>query len=337
MRTRKGLLRLAVGRDDRVYLNSVQPGVVLGVAEWLSDLKSGELPQVIMEFGTEPGVDVKPGSDGFQLQSRDPRSDPRAALYRFATGRIPKSAEARLHMITFEPNASATYAALLGRPVGVLPFVQRAVTTRRSRIGASPPTVAVIGHQRPDKGYQLMPEVVRILLRTHDDIRILVHNGAPQLMANAQQQMRELAAADRRITLDERVADHLIWAGLLDAADLLVCPYAPDRYALSYSAVVCEALANGIPTVVPERTALSRLLREFGSPGTTFPGFDAVAVAAATGEALAGFDRLATIARQAADRWAGRFGPGPLVDAILGAGDTAGPPLISFPSTIALD
>ena len=327
-RTRKGLLRLAVGRDDRVYLNSVQPGVVLGVAEWLSDLK---------EDGTEPGVDINRGADGFELATRDPRSDSRAVLYRFAAGKIPKAAEARLHLMTFEPNASAAYAALLGRPVGVLPFVQRAVTTRRGRIGASPPTVAVIGHQRFDKGYQLMPEVVRILLRTHDDIRILAHNGAPGQMAGIQQQMRELAATDRRITLDERVADHLIWAGLLDAADLIVCPYAPDRYALSYSAVVCEALANGIPTVVPERTALSRLLREFGSPGTTFSGFDAAAVAAATGAALTRFDRLASLAGQAAERWVERFGPGPLVDAILGAGNPGGAPSIAFPSMIALD
>ena len=52
--------------------------------------------------------------------------------------------------------------------------------------------------------------------------------------------------------------------------------------------------------------------------------------------ALTHFDHLATLARQAADRWAERFGPAPLVDAILGAGDAAGPP-ISFPSKIVLD
>ena len=335
-RVRKGLLRIAISRDDRVYVNSVQPGVVLGVAEWLSDLKEDELPQVVMEFGTEPGVDLDRGRNGFELTTRDPRADARAVLYRFAAGRIPKAAESRLHLMTFEPNASAAYAALLDRPVGVLPFVQRAVTTRRSRIGASPRTVAVIGHQRPDKGYQLMPEIARALLGAHDDIRILVHNGAPGQMAATQQQMRELAATDRRITLDERVADYLLWATLLDAADLIVCPYTPDRYAFSYSAVVCEALANGIPTVVPAHTALSRLLQEFGSPGTTFSGFDAGAVVAATGAALTHFDHLATLARQAADRWAERFGPAPLVDAILGAGDPAGPP-ISFPSKIVLD
>jgi glycosyltransferase involved in cell wall biosynthesis len=337
MRTRKGLLRLAVGRDDCIYLNSVQPGVMMGVASWLSDLKSDDLPHVVMEFGAEPGVDLDRSPNGLRLATRDPRSDPRAVLYRYASRKIPKAAESRLHLITFEPNASAAYAGLLGRPVGVFPFLQRATTTRRSRIGASPRTVAVIGHQRPDKGYQLMPEVASILLRTHDDIRILVHNGAPDLMADAQRKMRDLAATDRRITLDERVADYLIWAALLDAADLIVCPYAPDRYALSYSAVVCEALANGIPTVVPERTALSRLLREFGGPGTTFSGFDAPAVAAATGLALASFDRLADLAGQASDRWADRFGPGLLVDAILGVDGRAGAPSIRFPTEIALD
>src|SRR5262249_41936577 len=74
---RKGLPRPAVRRDARLYLNSVQPGVVLGVAEWLSDLQQEELPQVVIEFGTEPGIDFNRGPNGTELATRDPRSDPR--------------------------------------------------------------------------------------------------------------------------------------------------------------------------------------------------------------------------------------------------------------------
>jgi hypothetical protein len=53
----------------------------------------------------------------------------------------------------------------------------------------------VIGHQRPDKGYQHMPEAARALLAEEPDIRLLIHNGAPDEMAETQSALRTLAAA----------------------------------------------------------------------------------------------------------------------------------------------
>jgi glycosyltransferase involved in cell wall biosynthesis len=228
----------------------------------------------------------------------------------------------------------------MGRPVGVLPFVHHATTRLRSRVGARPCTVSVIGHQRVEKGYGLMPDVVRILQASGEDIRLLIHNGDPREMADAQQAVRKLAATDARIRLDERVADPAIWSELLDASDLIVCPYEPSRYALSASAVASEAIANAIPVVVPGHTALSRLVREFGGPGTTFEGFDAVSVAAGVLEALRNFDQLAELAYLAAGRWAERFGPDRLVEAILAVGDPGavnGTLSSAYPSAISVE
>ena len=45
-------------------------------------------------------------------------------------------------------------------------------------------------------------------------------------MADTQRAMRALAARDRRIVLDERMAGPAEWALILDAADIVLCPYA---------------------------------------------------------------------------------------------------------------
>src|SRR5712691_3158862 len=54
-KTRNGLLRLNVTRDDLIYFNSVQVGVMMGVVEWLAAQPADDLPRVVMEFATEPG------------------------------------------------------------------------------------------------------------------------------------------------------------------------------------------------------------------------------------------------------------------------------------------
>ncbi len=201
------------------------------------------------------------------------------------------------------------------------------------------PRVVMEFGTEPDKGYQLMLAVARLLLQSHDDIRILAHNGARRTMAATQQTMRDLAAADRRVSVDDRLADPAIWAELLEASDLIVRPYPPDRYALGYSAVVAEAIANAIPVVVPAGTALPRLLREFDGPGTTFADHAAPAVAAAVEEALRHYDRLAEIASSAAERWTQKNGPQPVVDAILALGrapDPQGTTLVRCPATLSI-
>jgi hypothetical protein len=333
-KTCDGLLQLDLACDDLIFFNGAQPGVMMGVVNWLSGLPPDAIPRVVMEFATDPGVDVVARPRGTMIDARDPRIDPRGVLYRFAACRIPAAAASRLHLMTFEHNASAAYAALFGRPVGVLPYLQHATTERRNRAGSRPVTIAALGHQRADKGYQVMPEVTRLLLQSCRDIRVLVHNGSPSTMPEAQQAMRILAAADQRVLLDERVVDPATWSHLLAASDLIVCPYPPARYALSYSGVMTEAIANAIPVVVPGATALSRLLRECGNPGTTFDGFDAASVAAATRQALEHFDGLAHAAHRAATLWPEKYGPAAAVGAILSAGEGAA---LSYPTTISLE
>jgi hypothetical protein len=305
--------------EDIVYLNSAQPAQFMALVKWAKSLPMEQRPHVVMEFGTDPAVDVVFADDPgkFKLKLRDYRIDPRAMFYRHAACQLTEPDLARFHMATFDQTSSAVYALLLGRPVGVLPLPQFAHTAVTPRTGRRPITVSVLGHQRPDKGYQLMPEIARLLLAHEPDIRLLVHNGAPDLMPFVQQEMRAHAAVESRLTLNEQTAGAELWQDLLGQSDLILCPYEPARFVASYSAVATEALANAIPLVVPANTSLSRLLEAYGGPGTAFESYDSAGIVAATRRALADFDAVAARAEVAAERWNATMGVGNMVTALL--------------------
>lgn len=304
---------------DVVFMNSVLPPQFRALILWARSLSPAERPQIIMEFGTEPGLDVIAWRDGKpRFQVRDPRIDSRATFYRHTAELLTPEDQAFIHLATFDSQSSEIYQQLLkGYPVSTLPLPQRAVTDRHSRVGKRPITLGILGHQRGEKGFPLVPEIVRTLLKTDLPIRFLVHNGMPDGLVEPQEELRKMAVADSRLTLNESPADATLWARLLDDSDLIVCPYMPDRFMASYSAVASEAIANAIPLVVPARTTLARVVEEFGGPGITFDGYSAQAVCEAVTRAVRNFDELAANVDRASETWNATRGAPCLVDALL--------------------
>ena len=318
--TFEDLRRLAgIGPDDLVYMGSMYHDLFLGLVKWAGTFDPARLPTLAADFCFGPGLAVRVGEDNqVRYTMKDPRVDPSAILYRYAMRRITPTVARRLTLATFDRPTSAAHQTLLGLPVRTWPAPIEATTSRRRRAGSRPVTVAVLGHQRPDKGYGLMPVVAAALLRERSDIRLLAHNGAPDFTPGPQKDLRRLAREDSRLMLDETIAGPEPWARLLDRSDLILCPYDPEVFATRFSSLACEAIANGIPLVVPARTSLSTLLADFGGPGTVFEKFEAAAIVEAVSLALDDFDRYAEIAARASKQWQQTHGPRSLVAQLLG-------------------
>jgi hypothetical protein len=303
--------------DDTFYVNSVQPAQFMGVVRWAQSLPEDRRPVVIMEFGTDPGLLAVETAEGLRFVPQDSRIDARAVLLRYTARHLTEADRRWLRLATFDAQSSSIYQMLLDFPVGTLPLPQQAVTACRDRTGRRPVTIGILGHQRGEKGFGKVPALVARLLAERSDIRVLVHNGWPEGMAEQQRELRAMAARDPRLELDERVADAALWAALLDRTDLMVCPYDRNRFISSYSAVTSEAMANAIPMVVPEGTTMHAVAREFGEPATVFRDESVEAIAAAIHAALDDYHRLAGLARLAAARWEETRGPRRLVDTLL--------------------
>ncbi|NGZ06349.1 MAG: glycosyltransferase family 1 protein [Magnetococcales bacterium] len=318
--THEDLSRLhGVGREDVIFFNTAGPGQFMGLLRWVQSMPIEQRPTVIVEFGLYAGMHPKEGVHGMELTHQ---GDPRPVLLRYTVRKqLTREDDSWLKLTTFDAQSSAIYEKLLDFPVHTLPLANPAITSRRSRSGKRPITVAFLGHQRVSKGYALVPELVRQLLSLQADVNILVHNGDPGSCSEQQQALHLLAATDSRLILDERTADPQLWSQLLERADLVICPYWRDVFVSTYSAVASEAIANAIPLVVPSRTTLANLVHQFGSCGivyddpSDFSNVETILQAIIT--ALYHFDTLAVRAQSAAQAWDVQFGPARLLDTIL--------------------
>lgn len=306
----------AIGRSDVLYASSVRPVQFAALVELHRTVSSDRRPTVVAE-SVSTGLTVQQTARGLEAIVPHPRRDPKAPLFRFVARRLPHQEGNRFHFITFGRLPSDLFSMLLERPVPTLPLPYRAVTPLRNRAGARPVVVAILGHQKLAKGYDQLPDIVADLLRARPDIRLLIQHVDPRGTPETQQAMRAIAASDDRIVLDERPAGRTGWPKLLEMSDLILCPHRPEFYEAGLSTVAAEALANGIPLVVPAGTPLETMLADFGGAGTTFDRFEPGAIVAATGRALDDFERFAGLAYAAALRWPEMHGPARMVDALL--------------------
>ena len=312
--TYEDLAALPAGAD-LVLAVSAQPVQMSALVEWQRALPPDRRPTIVIE-SFHSGLQLERRDRGVSAVAPDPRREPRPTLFRFVAKRMPPAAEGRFHVVTFDPLPSGLFAMLLERPVRTLPLPYRAVAPLRSRAGAAPPTVAILGHQKYEKGYDRLPEIIGALLGLPQEFRLLIQHVNPRGPPELQQAVRAAAKASDRAILEESPAGATEWPRLLERSDLILCPHRREFYT-SFSAVSAEAIANGIPLVVPGGTPMERLLRESGGGGVSFERFEPAAIAEATRQALQDFDRLAGLAHRAALRWPERQGPARLVDALL--------------------
>jgi glycosyltransferase involved in cell wall biosynthesis len=315
--TRQELHQLpAMVPGDVVYFSSVRPAQLLALLEWRDALEPDRRPAIVVEsVGT--GLRVERTPDGTQASVPHPQLDPRATLFRYASNWLPREANARFHFITFGQIPSQLFNLILDYPTQTLPLPYPAIIPLRNRAGTRPITVAILGHQRSEKGYDHLPEIVEALLRSCSDIRLLLQVVDPLGPPKIQVRLREIAASNDRMMLEERPAGERLWSQLLERADLILCPHRREYYLVGLSTVVAEAFANGIPVVVPAGTPLETMVAECGGAGTTFDRFEAAAIVAATTQALDRFDDLAGLAYAAALRWPELRGPTRMVDHLL--------------------
>ncbi len=306
-----------VSEEDLIYVNSAMAPQLHATLTWLRQMPQENRPGVIMELNLDPGVHLAEESAEELWKAPDPRIDSRATLYRYVSKDLEVDDRRNLKLMTFDPSTSEAYQRLMNYPVEAWPVPLRAVTSGQSRKGKALKTISILGQQRPEKGYSLVPELASMLLQARHDIVLLVHNASPGDMPHEQAKLRELAKREPRLVLNELVAGPELWRNLLEASDLIICPYNPVLFKTRCSGVTNEALANSIPVVVPANTSLSKTLAEFGAPGTTFDSYRADSVFEATVSLLNNFDHYARMANRACKGWEQTCGSGRIVDKLL--------------------
>ncbi len=298
---------------DLVYLSSILPAQMAAVILWgQSRFSAAGMPPIVFELGLPSGA----GDATCGIWGRFTKH------YRSAVRTIRESHSGKFLFFTFDPVASRDYADVFGFEVEFLPPVYAGGEVRlRTGDERGWPVVGFLGHQRAEKGYHLVPDVVRLLLERGVPASFLVHNGVPREKAT-DRELRELAVADPRVRFDQQPADKSYWNDLLDSTDIVALPYEPSRYAASFSAIAAEAVSCGLPIVSPRGTTMKTLAERYQDNALAIADWTSEAIADAICEAVRNFPALAQSAFEGAGRWAAENGASAFASRLLAFGES---------------
>jgi glycosyltransferase involved in cell wall biosynthesis len=324
------------GPFDLVYFNSARAAQVAALGLWLRQLSDSGLttPPTVIELAIEAGLtQTNPGTYGVRNRGiavlfrhcREWLGDDEFGQLTFVAGcrQAVDEYDAIFFSREFDGssiqaprvNSGAVHLAPMPQP---LPLPR--LRTRPPENGHSARkslTVGFLGHQRPDKGYHMLPAVIQQVLHAFPDVRILVQHSDPGSMRSTTDEIDRLAHDGLQVELILRPFVEHEWFALLDRCDIIALPYTRNRFETSASAILGEALASGAPVVVPGGTVLSSVVDELRGPGTTFATWEPPSIAGGIAEAIHRFDDLAERAFEAGRIWRERHGPDRFARAVL--------------------
>lgn len=244
-----------------------------------------------------------------------PQSRPVRAALAAAAGRLHRRADADVAFFSDTEPLCAAYEALCDAPFGLLPVPVELDGSPRARPG-EPLTVGYLGDARDEKGFDLLPEVVR-LSRKGRPLRFVLQVNLNTLEGDpgARAAVAELAAVDGPGV--ERVAGPLSadrYRALFARTDIVLLPYRPQAYAARSSGVLMEAIAAGLPSVVTPGGWMEATLKLSGDrPAGVAAAPEPAALAAALQQVAGDWARYAGGARALREVLRPRLDPAELV------------------------
>lgn len=188
----------------------------------------------------------------------------RNALRQFAD----KMPPGRFYFYTDSDELTAQYNSLGAVTFATLPVpVDRGFSVVRPTTSKqSPLNIVYAGDARREKGYQYLPKLVADVMAARGlprPARFVIqsnasHGGSAAEIEQAFQQLREWH--DDRVQLVTSPLTPDEYRRQLIGADLVVLPYDRESYFARSSGVLAEALAVGIPAIVPAGTWMARQL-----------------------------------------------------------------------------
>ncbi len=283
------------GEEDAVLLHSVSAANLAGLT---SALEPGPGPLVWVVLRRTPE----------EMDLDDAGPEPVLVLLRGLAARF----GSRLRLFADTRGLAEDFTARTGLPVEEVP-PPVLVPERAPRALASPPHVVFAGGARGEKGYGTLPGAVAALAGR---ARFTVHSGAigpgdDPLVQRAHRRLRAMQGPSLRLI--ERGLDPGEYLELLLSTDLIFLPYDGAAYGPRSSGILAEALALGIPAVVPAGCWMA----EAAGPERAVLIRPGQGAKAALSEALDRLPTLALAAQAQAPGWRASHSPASLLASFI--------------------
>jgi glycosyltransferase involved in cell wall biosynthesis len=292
--------------SDIVFVHTAEPKIVMGLAAWYKALPPARRPSLCLKFQNH----------GFQ-HVVEPYRMVAQSLFRSALK--PFIGLDRVHLAASNRRIARQIERMAEKPCPVFPIPlqieARAQAAPRRRDGKGL-RIGYCGEGRPEQGVELLPDIVAAVLASQADARFTIQLGCPFATPETRRRLRE--SGDRVSVLEHCFVGEKFYE-LLRTFDVLLLPYDPDRYIDRSSQLVIEAIALGLPVIVPARTSLAEEARDYDGGFTEFAAYEVPAIVAAIEAFLADHQALADKSRRAAPACADFHQASTLMDLLLAA------------------
>lgn len=267
-----------VKANDTILVPSCNAWQLLAVARWAQQCFPLEAcPRFVVRFGYDSGF------------YRDGTYSLDAGMYRFAARIISSEFQNKFQFCTWHEGHTWQMQEVIKRPVETWPDPITAVQGERQKNEV--PVVGFIGHQRIARGALLLPGIVEKLRKSK--CKVYIHTSGPQ--GDFEKEWAGLEVDRTAYTPDQ-------YNQMLRGLDILVLPYIKAAYKYGPSGVLTEAITNGIPVLVPAKSALAEMAEKYGH-FMHFRDCTPEAIALSIDLALQDLDTVKAQAMEGAARW----------------------------------
>ena len=234
----------------------------------------------------------------------------------------------RIRLYTDTDGLSAEYERISGMEFGVLPIPFRSQLLGSRSREAGPLCIAQFGDVRDEKGFHWLPDLIDSMMDDYirpGRVRFLIQASLihPEYEPKSRAALERLKGysrdAVRLVGLEGPLTPHSYYQ-MVSEADLVLCPYDPLTYRNRSSGTLAEAIAAGVPTVVPRHSWLS--LQQPAESGETF--VDRESFLEAVRKISADYARYQSRAKAGRHSWLANHSPEHLVRRLLGERDEPG-------------
>lgn len=282
-----------VGPDDLLYVAYTTDVEMIGIARWLEEIPEAKRPMVAFFFhhpAHEWSVDFQ-------------RSGLRGDFLRYlhAVERI-RGLNVRCRIFASGDLLSKTLGSVLKYPVEDLNFVSHYPEGFRQEDCTCEYDIGLLGGGREEQGRKGWPLVLRELLTKIPSLRICVQIPSAAGESKIPDDLKPFVSRSG-VTFFHGNSRHLDHFRRIASCKTLLLPYSPQIYALRSSGVFQEACILGVPTVVPRKTSIGRMIQSGKAAGVVYGGDDPADIALAVEQALERHESLVEQAQALKEVW----------------------------------
>jgi glycosyltransferase involved in cell wall biosynthesis len=284
---------------DRVFLTVATQLEANALVRWLRELPRHKKPWIVTVFLSDRWN--RDGPVEYERQMAE------FSILREELKELSATENRKLLFFSAHERLGDEIGRLVGRTVDIAPLALRYELLQwnggkaRESHSKIAPVVAVLGGMRPEKGSSLIPDIFRAcvgLVEVRFRIQMVNEGLDPEAFASALALVNEptVTAILHEMQIEE-------YANAMRSADLAIFPYQVTPYRQRTSAVFSEAVAYGIPAVVPEGTWLAQQIEEGRAVGIICTDVSPEGYARGIAACVANLPQLRSEAQARSLRW----------------------------------